>query len=118
MLEISLNGLEFIAHHGYFKDERVKGNRFLLDITVFLKPPDNILNDELESTVDYCALYNIADEIMKQPSKLLETVVEKIAGKVLQDFTVVESVEVALQKMNPPIGGVCSSSRVKLTKKR
>jgi dihydroneopterin aldolase len=55
---------------------------------------------------------------MEQPSKLLETVAEKIIHHVLDDLPAVLNVELKISKLNPPIGGKCRVSSVAIRKER
>jgi dihydroneopterin aldolase len=74
--------------------------------------------DELTGTVNYESLFKIVKEEMEQPSKLLETVAEKVAADVLGSFPEVLSVEFRISKLNPPIGGKCRKASVSLLKRR
>ena len=75
-------------------------------------------NDELQGTVNYETLFKIVKEEMDQPSKLLETVAEKIARDVLQKIPEALSVELKISKLNPPIGGKCKKATISLFRKR
>jgi dihydroneopterin aldolase len=55
---------------------------------------------------------------MEQPSKLLETVAEKIVNDVFSNFPSVKSVQIKISKLNPPIGGKCKKATVSLSKER
>lgn len=115
---IALEGLEFHAFHGVYPHERESGNFFEVDIAVeadFLKAAHR---DDLTDTIDYEILFQIVKAEMNRPSKLLETVAEKIADDVLREFPKVEIVEFKISKLNPPIGGKCRRATVTLTKKR
>ena len=55
---------------------------------------------------------------MEQPSKLLETVAEKIVSDVFLNLPSAMSVQLKISKLNPPIGGKCKKATVSLTKQR
>ena len=115
---IALEGLEFHAFHGVYPHERESGNWFEVDIAVdtnFTKAADH---DELADTVNYVTLFKIIKEEMEIPSKLLETVAEKIVDEVLRTFPQVKEVEFKISKLNPPIGGKCRKASVMLVKER
>lgn len=118
MGRISLEGLEFHAFHGVYPHERESGNWFEVDIAVETDFSRAATTDELAGTVNYEALFRIVKEEMEQPSKLLETVTEKIAQDVLESFPGVLSVELTVSKLNPPIGGKCKKASVSLMKRR
>jgi 7,8-dihydroneopterin aldolase/epimerase/oxygenase len=115
---IALEGLEFHAFHGVYPHERESGNWFEVDITVETDFSLAALTDELVGTVNYETLFKIVKDEMEQPSKLLETVAEKVAADVLEIFPNVISVEFTISKLNPPIGGKCKKATVSLLKRR
>jgi 7,8-dihydroneopterin aldolase/epimerase/oxygenase len=116
--KVSLEGLEFHAFHGVYPHERNSGNWFEVDISVETDFSEGATSDELAGTVNYETLFRIVKEEMERPSKLLETVVEKIVSDVLQELPTVVQVDVKLSKINPPIGGKCRKASVSISKKR
>lgn len=116
--KISLEGLELHAFHGVYPHERESGNWFEVDISVDTNILEGAIEDDLEKTVNYETLYQIVKEEMDKPSKLLETVAEKIVVRVLGDLADVEVVELKIAKINPPIGGKCKKASLWIQKKR
>jgi dihydroneopterin aldolase len=115
---IALEGLEFHAFHGVYPHERESGNWFEVDVAVETDFSLAAATDELIGTVNYETLFKIVKAEMEQPSKLLETVAEKIANDVLEIFPNALSVEFKISKINPPIGGKCKKATVSLLKRR
>jgi 7,8-dihydroneopterin aldolase/epimerase/oxygenase len=115
---IALQGLEFHAFHGVYPHERESGNWFEVDIAVETDFSLAAATDELVGTINYETLFKIVKDEMEQPSKLLETVAEKVAVDVLTFFPNVISVEFTIAKLNPPIGGKCKKATVSLIKRR
>jgi 7,8-dihydroneopterin aldolase/epimerase/oxygenase len=115
---VALEGLEFHAFHGVYPHERESGNWFEVDVAVETDFSLAAATDELMGTVNYETLFKIVKDEMEQPSKLLETVAEKVAKDVLDVFPNVISVEFKISKLNPPIGGKCKKATVSLTKRR
>jgi 7,8-dihydroneopterin aldolase/epimerase/oxygenase len=116
---VALEGLEFHAFHGVYPHERESGNWFEVDIVVDTDFSQAAAEDDLNGTVNYETLFRIIQEEMNIPSKLLETVVAKIADGVLSTWpTAVSAVEVKLSKLNPPIGGKCKRSSVTMIRRR
>ena len=115
---VALEGLEFHAFHGVYPHELESGNWFEVDIAVETDFSMAAANDKLTGTVNYETLFKIVKEEMDQPSKLLETVAEKIAKDVLQKFPEAQSVELKVSKLNPPIGGKCKKATISLTRRR
>jgi dihydroneopterin aldolase len=63
------------------------------------------LSDELSQTVDYVSINAIVNREMAIASKLLENVVARILEKIIEDHSIISSVEVSVAKKNPPING-------------
>jgi 7,8-dihydroneopterin aldolase/epimerase/oxygenase len=115
---VALEGLEFHAFHGVYPHERNSGNWFEVDIAVETDFTEGAANDELAGTVNYEALFQIVKAEMEEPSKLLETVAEKIVKDVLEQVPSAQQVELKISKINPPIGGKCRRATITIVKKR
>ncbi len=116
MTEIVLEGLEFYAYHGFYKQEQEIGNKYSIDLKVYstIDP----LNDELPQTIDYEKLYKIVKVEMGKKFKLLETIGNNVAERILNEFTSVQKVRVSVSKYNPPLGGICERAKVIIKKSR
>jgi dihydroneopterin aldolase len=109
---IVLEKLHFKAYHGYYDEEREKGNHFELDVKVITDFTDAAENDDLHGTVDYSEMYRIIKEQMQIPSRLLENVAFRIATQLLQTIGAIDHVEIRLSKLNAPIGGPCHAATI------
>lgn len=118
MGEISLENMEFFAYHGFYDEEQKIGNKYSVDLRVWVDFHRAAVEDQLRYTVNYEKLYRLVAEVMATPTRLLEHIAQRIAGEVLRRFESVEKVEVAVAKHNPPIGGVCAKARVRLQLER
>lgn len=116
--KITLEGMEFFAHHGYYQEEQKIGNKFAVDITVVTDLSDAAEHDVLEETIDYESLYKIIRHVMSEPTKLLEHLGKRIIDTVFEEFSQVSSVEVKVSKYNPPVGGICQRASVSLKENR
>ena len=106
------------AHHGCLSQETVIGSEYSVTITVWadLAKPAN--SDVLTDTVDYVHINHIVKEEMRQPSKLLEHVAQRIIERILNEITLVKKTKVAVRKINPPIGGDVATVAIILSQKR
>jgi 7,8-dihydroneopterin aldolase/epimerase/oxygenase len=116
--KVALEGLEFHAYHGVYPHERNSGNWFEVDIAVETDFTKGAATDEISGTVNYETLFQIVKHEMEQPSKLLETVAEKIVTDVLEQIAAANSVELKISKINPPIGGKCRKASVTIARRR
>lgn len=119
MLSIKLQDLLFHGHHGIYEEEKILGNEFEVNITVtFL--PKSLPVKHIEETIDYVSVYQLVKKRMSVPTPLLETLVTEIAGEILSQFMLAESVSISIRKVNPPIsqfrgsiGVSCNMNRAK-----
>jgi len=100
---VSLEGLKFRAHHGFYDEERLKGNDFICDVKVEVKSFDSI-DDNIFDTVNYEDVYAIISEEMTKTKKLIETVVFNMLENI-KKLENVTGATVKLSKLNPPIKG-------------
>jgi dihydroneopterin aldolase len=109
---VALKGLEFKAFHGFYDEERKKGNTFIVDVEVELKSFDSS-DDNIFDTVNYEDIYTIVEDEMANTCKLIETVAYNIIQRIKEiDHIITASVKLA--KMNPPIKGKCERAVVEM----
>lgn len=100
---IELRGLTVRGRHGVFEHERVNGQDFVVDVTVWIDLADAAASDELADTYDYDALARLAAHVVAGPARnLIETVGAEIADQVMGDERV-HAVEVVVHKPQAPI---------------
>ncbi|MDY0904923.1 dihydroneopterin aldolase [Pedobacter sp. CFBP9032] len=110
---VALKDVKCFALHGYYPEEQLIGNHFLIDLVSEFIPRG--FDDELTQTVNYEDLNSIIREEMKNTQKLLETVLKNIISKVIEVYPFVDFIEVSMKKLNPPMPGQIGHSFVKLT---
>lgn len=118
MGRIQLLGLEFLAYHGVHPQEREQGNTFIVDVTLECDFSAATISDDINDTVDYQKVYKLIEAEMSRPVNLLETLSESILNKIFSLFPVIISLEVSVEKQNPPIGGSCRAAKVTVYKVR
>jgi dihydroneopterin aldolase len=110
---VALKDVKCFALHGYYPEEQLIGNHFVVDLETEFTPQG--FDDELAQTVNYEDLNSIILEEMKHTQKLLETVLRNIISKVIELYPFVDLVQVSMKKLNPPMPGQIGHSFVKLT---
>ena len=105
MSKIILENMEFHAFHGYLEHEQEYGNTFIVTIGMKLDTSLAGNTDELENTLNYQLVYDAVKVQMDIPSKLLESVGQRILEYVFNQFPQIQELEVKLSKLNPPLGG-------------
>jgi 7,8-dihydroneopterin aldolase/epimerase/oxygenase len=114
MGKISLEGMEFFAYHGCYKEEQIIGTKFIIDLHVILETELAEQSDHLKDTLSYVQLYQAVKHEMEQKSHLLEHVARRIMDSLKSGFPQIRTIELKIAKVNPPIGGkvgqVCYST--------
>jgi 7,8-dihydroneopterin aldolase/epimerase/oxygenase len=111
LLTISLNNVRFRAYHGLYPEERQKGNDFVVNMQVSYVPGAGTIFS-LDDTIDYAALFDIINTQMRKPVDLLETLVQQMTQEVHHKFPQVKTVNVSVEKLNPPIDKFSGSALV------
>ena len=103
--QIILQGMQFYGYHGVNPEERVLGQRYVVDLTVDLDLSRAGASDRLDDTVSYSHIYRSVRAVIEgEPRNLLESAAEAIAKRVLAEFPV-DAVSVTVKKPNPPVRG-------------
>ena len=102
---ILLEGMEFFAFHGCFKEEQLIGTKFFVDLSLETETSAAEQSDQLLDTVNYVAIYQAVKTEMEQKSNLLEHVANRIINSVTHQFPVITYMELRVSKLNPPVGG-------------
>jgi dihydroneopterin aldolase len=114
MALITINDMRFYAHHGCFEQERVIGTHFRVDLSFTTDTSKAEISDNIVDTVSYLDVYQVVKAEMMTPSHLLEHVARRVGESVLADFPAVDTVNVKVSKLNPPLGGQMDSVSVTL----
>ena len=118
MGKIILKNVRCYSFHGCLKEESIIGSDYLVNLKVWASLKKSAQSDELIDTVDYVLLNHIIKTEMSKPSKLLETVAERITNEIFKKEPRVTKSVVSITKLCPPINGDVQGVSVKLKKKR
>ncbi|WP_127845884.1 dihydroneopterin aldolase [Psychroflexus aestuariivivens] len=115
---IKLNNIRVYAYHGCLAEETKIGSDYRVDLKVEADLDQSAISDQLKDTVDYVHLNSIVREEMAEPSKLLEHIAKRILDRIMNELSMVKMAEIAVAKMNPPLGGDVESVSIILSKTR
>ena len=118
MVEIYLKNVRCYCFHGCLKEESIIGSEYLVNLWAKGALGKASLTDKIDDAIDYVFLNKVVVEEMSIPSKLLETVAERILNRVLNEDNRIQKITVSVSKICPPINGDVESVAVKLSKKR
>ena len=116
MCIIEIEEMEFYAYHGHYKEERIVGNRFLLDLKIEADCDTAAQTDSIKDAVNYQTAYKIIKEQMEQKSHLLENIAQRILNALFENLQGIKKASIKVRKMNPPMGGQIKSVSVTMTK--
>jgi 7,8-dihydroneopterin aldolase/epimerase/oxygenase len=117
---ILLEGMVFHGRHGTLPAERELGQPFVVDIELRLDLQAAGLSDDLTRTVDYSEIHRQVKEIVEGPPvNLTETVAERIAGAVMENYLEVEAIRVKVAKPDVRLNDtVLTGSAVEIVRRR
>ena len=115
---IKVENIRVFANHGCLQEETKIGSDYRVDIEVIADLTRSAASDELKDTVDYVFLNAVVSEEMAIPSKLLETVAQRILNRFFSEDKMISEATVSVSKINPPIGGDVEMVTIKMTQQR
>ena len=118
MVEIYLKNVRCYCFHGCLKEEGIIGSEYLVSLWAKGALGQASLTDKIDDAIDYVFLNKVIVEEMSIPSKLLETVAERILNRALNEDNRIQKITISVSKICPPINGDVESVAVKLSKKR
>ena len=91
--EIRIRGLRIFAHHGVFPEETRLGQKFLLDLTMYLDTRSAGVSDDLDRSVNYGEVSAFMTAYMQEkPYNLIEAAAENLAEELLLRYPLLAGV--------------------------
>jgi len=107
-----INKMQFHAFHGVYMQENIVGNTYLVDLKLGLDLNEACKSDALESTINYASVFDEIKDVMESPCKLIEHLAENICLRLKNNFNKIQTIEIKVTKINPPIVGQLESVSV------
>lgn len=105
MDKIIIDNLEIFANHGVFPEENENGQVFYVSAVLHTETRKAGLTDDLEASINYGTVcHMITDFVQGHTFQLIETVVEKLAEKLLKEFPLLKEITLRLDKPQAPVG--------------
>lgn len=115
--ELHIKDLVVFANHGVFPEETALGQKFVLDMTLYIDAYTPAKGDDLESSVNYGAVSHFVTEFFKENTyKLIETAAENTANAVLREFPLLKGITLEIKKPWAPIGLPLEHASCKITR--
>lgn len=110
--KLELKGMEFHAYHGCWEEEKLYGNRFLVDFCGSYDISKACESDNLADAQDVVAIHRVIDREMRQASSLIEHAASRIYRALRTEFPAFESISIRLSKCNPSLEGAAELSSI------
>ena len=117
---IILSKMVFEGRHGVTDGERAKAQPFEVDVEIHLDTRPAGLADDLSKTVDYADAFEICRSVVEGPSRrLIETIAEEIAQKLLARSESLGASEVVVRVRKPraPLPGRLDHAAVEIRRR-
>jgi len=111
---ITLNELRLHAHHGVQPQERLCGNTFIINLRMQVDIARAAETDDIADALNYAEVYEAVKAEMAIPSNLLEHAAMRIAKRLFADFPQITTIQLKLEKLNPPMNADIHTAGVEL----
>jgi dihydroneopterin aldolase len=100
---IELERISFYAYHGHLHEEANLGQRFEIDVEVFLDLEPAAASDELQSALNYYDLFQTVYRTAQNTRfRLIEALGKHICDQVFEQYAPV-GIRIRIRKLQPPI---------------
>lgn len=115
---IRLTGIDVYAYHGAHPAERELGQRFVIDVELWLDVQRAASSDQMQDALDYTLVHQrIVDLTAGESFHLLEALAGRICDMLLTEFPL-DAATVTVHKPNPPIKNFLGSVSVTIDRTR
>ena len=111
---LRLNNMVFYGYHGIENSEKELGQRFEVDVELYLDLRRAGRSDQLKDTIDYTRVYQIVEElVVEREYNLIEALADNIARAILEQFEI-EGVVVRVRKPHVSLRGIADGVEVEI----
>lgn len=119
MDKIHLNNMGFYGYHGVLKEETTLGQKFFIDIELYVNLKEAGISDNIDKSVSYAEVYNTVKKIAEgKPFKLLEGFAESLSTTILKEYGLVDGLNIKIRKPEAPVPGIYDFFGVEITRYR
>ncbi len=104
MDKIIIEDLEIFAYHGVNEEEKIKGQKFILDIILYVNINKACRSDNVDDTVSYSKVIKTVNRVFTEHKyNLLEYCAQVTADAVLEEYPDVFKIDITVKKPEAPI---------------
>ena len=119
MNKIVISGMEFFAFHGHYPEEKLVGNKFLVDLTMYVDTSKAEKSDDLDDALNYQIAYAIVQDVLRNTeSNLLENIANNVLNQLFSEFLELQKTTIFIKKVNPPMGGQIEYVGVEISREK
>lgn len=116
---IKIDSLEVFGYHGTFHEEKILGQKYIINLEIQINEFFNNLNDDLNKTVDYVSLVEFVREYFRINKRdLLESIASEVVCEIFKKFDKVKGVNLEILKPACHLNENFKGMRVCLSKKK
>jgi 7,8-dihydroneopterin aldolase/epimerase/oxygenase len=116
MDHLVLNNMQFHAFHGVYEQEQKVGNTYIVDLKIGADLSLPCKTDQLKDSINYASIFAEIQEEMKNRCNLIEHLAENLCQRIKRTFLNIQSIEIKVTKINPPLQGQIDSVSVILVR--
>ena len=117
MDQITIERLTVFGNHVVYPEENTLGQKFLVSLVLYTDTRKAGMNDELESSINYGDVSQYVKQYFEENTfKLIERVAEKLAESLLLRYSLLEKVDVKIEKPWAPIAIPVESVGVEISR--
>ena len=102
VVTLHCSNLRFYAYHGLYEEEKKVGNEFELNISASFRTANSHIKD-IKETINYAAIYELAQSEMLKPRELLETFLCELAQKIKATYPEIVKLRMSMYKLQMPL---------------
>lgn len=104
--KIILEGISIPCALGVSAEERALRRPVRLDLSIECELRTSGVSDALEDTIDYQAIYDVVDKIVRgREHHLVEALGERVAAALFRDFAI-DALDLTIRKPSPVVGSL------------
>jgi len=117
--QILITGVHGFGYHGLLEHERTNGQDFFVDVVLNVDLQAVSKSDSIDETVNYAEIIDlVVTEITTNPVSLIEKLAGRIAQRILNSYSRVNSLSITVHKPQAPVSASLKDIAVQITRTR
>jgi dihydroneopterin aldolase len=117
--QILITGVHGFGYHGLLEHERTNGQDFFVDVVLNVDLQAVSQSDSIDETVNYAEITDlVVTEITTNPVSLIERLAGRIAERILNSYSRVNSLSITVHKPQAPVSASLKDIAVQITRTR